>query len=155
MLRCHWRMRGWRTYCAEIESRSDIRGMQSRGNVLHGKISYRIGIFRMENRRRWSEMRDNRVHSTSRGCIRGMAEIIMRTNDLYRIHHMREQVYSIYRYHSFDYTVNRYLNAILFIRLSLISTDYLSRGNIQVSTNNYVRFTSTPFVSRKSRGTAT
>lgn len=50
MLRCHWRTRGRRTYCAEIESRSDIRDMQSLGNVLHSKISYGIGIFGTENR---------------------------------------------------------------------------------------------------------
>jgi len=48
MLRCHWRTRGWRTYCAEIAS--DIRDVQSHGNVLHGKISYGIGIFGTENR---------------------------------------------------------------------------------------------------------
>lgn len=58
---------------------------------------------------------------------------------------MREQVYSIYRYHSSDYTVNRYLTLYFSLDLSLISTDYLSGGNIQVSTNNYVRFASTPF----------
>jgi len=49
MLRCHWRTRGWRTYGAEIAS--DIRDVQSHGNVLHGKISYGIGIFGTENRR--------------------------------------------------------------------------------------------------------
>lgn len=49
MLRCHWQTRGRRTYCAEIESRSDIHGMQSRGNVPRGKISYGIGIFGTEN----------------------------------------------------------------------------------------------------------
>lgn len=43
------------TYCAEIESRSDIRDMQSHGNALvarrgGGKISYGIGIFRTEGR---------------------------------------------------------------------------------------------------------
>lgn len=59
---------------------------------------------------------------------------------------MREQVYSIYRYHSSDYTVNRYLALYFSLELSLISTDYLSGGNnIQVSTNNYVRFASTLF----------
>lgn len=59
MLRCHWPTRGWRTYCAEIELRSDIRDMQSRGNVLHSKISYEIGIFGEREIGRWSEMRDN------------------------------------------------------------------------------------------------
>lgn len=50
MLRCHWRTRGRRTYCTEIELRSDICDMQSRGNVPHSKISYGIGIFGTENR---------------------------------------------------------------------------------------------------------
>jgi len=45
MLQCHWRTRGWGTYCVEIAS-----DVQSHGNVLHGKISYGIGIFGMENR---------------------------------------------------------------------------------------------------------
>jgi len=40
MLRCHWRMRGWGTYCAEIGAT----------RMLHGKISYGIGIFGTENR---------------------------------------------------------------------------------------------------------
>lgn len=59
---------------------------------------------------RWSEMQDNRVRIPLARVHGGMAKIIMRTNDSYtRIHHMREQVYSIYHYHSSDYTVNRYL----------------------------------------------
>lgn len=101
-------------------------------------------------RENWSEMQDNwvrvplwaRVHRGGRGRgegRRGMAKIIMRTNDLYTSGFITWENKFI-RYIATtvsDYTVNRYLTAISFIRLSLISTDYLSGGNIQVSTNNY------------------
>lgn len=47
---------------------------------------------------------NNKFEYTLFASSTGIIEIIMRGNDLYTIF-MREQVYSIYRYHSSDYIV--------------------------------------------------